>query len=464
MTKILFYIMCLGLFLLSTKASGQNMTITLHFYGPLSANRASFEDSVMTFYDVYTVSKKETIPDIYLVREDYSNRKAEQTFGKAGGDKSDFRQRVKEVKNPDHRLSTQPNPILLKPYGICQYQRPSKIEENHFYLGKTTVPSKHQYASCRELKMALQHLMDSVSINAIDIHFISSVDDDYKDSKYEERTFPYIGIDFSGKPMLVGDAANRLSIFCEGFTNEINSGNVNAERYFGNGTVRIGDSLNVLSSQLNEYFFQNSLFSKLNFIYKKKSLEFIGFELGVLSYSFWTEVECYRPEINKYEFRLVKMKVGLNQKGKIVSLRELESLGKTLSESNTNPRKVVSRGSSPPPPPPSQFDQNEVVSFASEEPSYLGGMDKLSRDLDRNLVYPQAEKNAGVSGTVYVSFIVEWDGSISNILVDRAVENGKGLSKAATDAVAKLGFFRPAQLSGQSVRYRYRLPVRFALR
>jgi periplasmic protein TonB len=69
-----------------------------------------------------------------------------------------------------------------------------------------------------------------------------------------------------------------------------------------------------------------------------------------------------------------------------------------------------------------------------------------------------------VSGTVYVSFIVEWDGSISNILLDRAVENGKGLSKAATDAVSKLGFFRPAQLSGQSVRYRYRLPVRFALR
>jgi TonB family protein len=458
--------MCIGLFLLSKIVDGQSIIIKLHFYGPLSANRASFEDRVMTFYDVYTVSKKEIIPSIYLVREDYSNWQVEQTFNKPDGGKTDFRDRVKDIKNPEWRSKIQPNPMLLKPYGICQYQRPSKIEESHFYLGKTTVPSKHQYATCRELKMALQHLMDSVSINAIDIHFISSVDDDYKDSKYEERTFPYIGIDFSGKPILVGDAANRLSIFSEGFTNEINGGNVIAGRYFGNGTVRIGDSLNVLSSQLNEYFFQNRSFSKLHFIYKKKSLEFIGFELGVLSYSFWTEVECYRPEINKYEFRLVKMKVGLDQKGKIVSLRELESLGKTLSESNTNPRKVVSRGSSPPPPPetPSQNNPNEVVSFASEEPSYLGGMDKLYRDLDRNLVYPQAEKNAGVSGTVYVSFIVEWDGSISNILVDRAVENGKGLSKAATDAVSKLGFFRPAQLSGQSVRYRYVLPVRFALR
>ncbi len=464
MKKTLFRSMCIGLILLSKIVDCQNMIITLHFYGPLSANRASFEDSVMTFYDVYTVSKKEFIPEIYLGREDYSNRLAEQTFSKTDGGKTDFRDRVKDIKNPEWRSKIQPNPMLLKPYGICQYQRPSKIEANHFYLGKTTVPSKHQYATCRELKMALKQLIDSVSLNVFDIHFISSVDDDYKDSKYEERTFPYIGIDFSGKPMLVSDAANRLSIFSEGFTNEINSGNVNTERYFGNGTVRIGDSLNVPSSEINELLYQNTSFSKLHYIYKKNSFEFIGFELGVLSYSFWTEVECYRPEINKYEFRLVKMKVGLNQKGKIVSLQEMESLGKTLSESNKNPRKQVSRGLTAPPPPHSQNDPNEVVLFVSEEPSYIGGMGELMSDLYRNIVYPEAEKSAGVSGIVYVSFVVEWDGSISNIMVDRGVENGEGLSKAAADAVSKLGFFRPAQISGQTVRYRYRLPVGFTLR
>ena len=227
------------------------------------------------------------------------------------------------------------------------------------------------------------------------------------------------------------------------------------------------DSLEVKSSDLDEYYFQNPSFSKLHFIYKKKTVEFVGFESNVLYFSFWTEEELLRPATGKYEFCLVKMKVGLNREGRIISMSEIESLGKTISDTNVNPKKHVSVSSSSklPPPPPSQpgDSSSEIAAFVSEEPIYIGGLENLYTDLYSSIEYPEVEREKNISGTVYVAFVVEWDGSITNVVVEKGVANGPGLDKAAAAAVSKLGFFRPAQMNGKSVRYRYRVPIKFSL-
>jgi TonB family protein len=108
--------------------------------------------------------------------------------------------------------------------------------------------------------------------------------------------------------------------------------------------------------------------------------------------------------------------------------------------------------------------EEEIVSFASELPVYPGGTDAMMKDLNSNLIYPEMEKENGIQGTVYVGFVVEKDGSITNVQVKRGVSGGPGLTKAAEYAVKKLKKFEtPAKNDGKPVRYQYTLPVKFKL-
>lgn len=471
-------VMALFFVLSAFSAVGQDrhVNIIMHFYGPVSSNRNAFEDSVMTFYDVYTSAKDQIIPNIGVVREDYSSKAYKQKFVRKEEGNLSFREEVKEIKNSDNRLKSQPSSILLMPHGIRKYERPSSILSNSLFLGNKTVPSKNQYASCQEMKVALQKLLSSNEIEEVHIHFVSSLDENYKDRKYDERTFAFVSVDNTNKPFLDISDKTQLSTFAEGFANSINAGELDFDQYFAKGSIRIADSLDIQSSKLNEFYFQNSTYSKLYYIYKKKTIEFIGFQSNVLYFSYWTEIECYKPATGKYEFSLVKKKVGLNREGKIVSLGEVETLGKIEADTNVNPKKHLPKvaripqpkegdsGSTVPPPPPSKDNPSDEALFVSEEPAYIGGLDNIYKDLYSNIQYPAAERDANISGTVYISFVVEWDGSISNVVVEKGVEKGPGLDRAAALAVNNLGFFRPAQMNGKSVRYRFRVPIKFTLR
>jgi len=75
------------------------------------------------------------------------------------------------------------------------------------------------------------------------------------------------------------------------------------------------------------------------------------------------------------------------------------------------------------------------------------------------------EKNNQIEGKVYVNFVVEADGSVSNITVLRGVEEGPGFNKAAITAVSKLKKkFVPAKMNGNAVRLRMTIPMRFSLK
>jgi TonB family protein len=108
--------------------------------------------------------------------------------------------------------------------------------------------------------------------------------------------------------------------------------------------------------------------------------------------------------------------------------------------------------------------EEEIVAFVSEEPVYPGGLEKLYAEIYKNITYPEMEQEQGISGTVYVSFVVEKNGTISGVKTERGVTGGPNLSKEAEKAVKKLGSFTPAKMNGKSVRYRYRIPVKFTLK
>lgn len=78
-----------------------------------------------------------------------------------------------------------------------------------------------------------------------------------------------------------------------------------------------------------------------------------------------------------------------------------------------------------------------------------------------NVEYPEMSRQMGVQGRVFVSFVVEKDGSVSNVSVARGVD--KMLDKSATDVVGKFPKMKPAKQSGRPVRMSYTVPINFRL-
>lgn len=109
--------------------------------------------------------------------------------------------------------------------------------------------------------------------------------------------------------------------------------------------------------------------------------------------------------------------------------------------------------------------QEEVVAFVASEPQYPGGIEMLYEDIHSKIKYPEYEKENNIQGTVYVSFIVEKNGTISDIKVERPVQGGPNLSTESIRVLGYLKLFSPATMAnGTSVRYRYRVPIKFSLK
>jgi TonB family protein len=87
----------------------------------------------------------------------------------------------------------------------------------------------------------------------------------------------------------------------------------------------------------------------------------------------------------------------------------------------------------------------------------------IAKTIDR-IGYPKAERQAGISGTVYVTFVVEKDGSITDIKLLRGVSNAPGYNKLALEAVSNMPIWKAGMQFGKTVRVQFNLPIRFTLR
>jgi len=103
----------------------------------------------------------------------------------------------------------------------------------------------------------------------------------------------------------------------------------------------------------------------------------------------------------------------------------------------------------------------KVFTFAEEMPKYDGD---LYGDLAKNIVYPLREKELSLECLVYVSFVVNSNGEVSNPEIVRGCEESDNFGKVAISAVNKLGKFSPAKMNGNPVSLRMTIPVKFSLR
>jgi len=92
---------------------------------------------------------------------------------------------------------------------------------------------------------------------------------------------------------------------------------------------------------------------------------------------------------------------------------------------------------------------------------YPGGEKALSEFLNKNIEYPKEAQEKEIEGTVYVNFIVEKDGSLSNINILRSCH--KLLDDEALRVVKMMPKWKPEQTGGKNSRMRFNLPIVFKL-
>ena len=88
-------------------------------------------------------------------------------------------------------------------------------------------------------------------------------------------------------------------------------------------------------------------------------------------------------------------------------------------------------------------------------------MGALNQYLGKNIRYPAAAQRANVSGRVFVSFVVNTDGSIQDVTVLKGL--GFGTDEEAVRVVKGMPKWRPGKQSGRPVRVKYNLPINFQL-
>lgn len=105
--------------------------------------------------------------------------------------------------------------------------------------------------------------------------------------------------------------------------------------------------------------------------------------------------------------------------------------------------------------------EEEVFLSVEENPEFPGGTAKLLEYVQKNLKYPMMARESDIQGRVFVGFVVEKDGSISNVRVLRGI--GGGCDEEAVRVVQTLPKFKPGKQRGNPVRVQYTLPIVFKL-
>lgn len=108
-----------------------------------------------------------------------------------------------------------------------------------------------------------------------------------------------------------------------------------------------------------------------------------------------------------------------------------------------------------------EIEEEEVFKSVEEQPEFPGGVEKLLEYVQKNLKYPMMARESDIQGRVFVGFIVEKDGSITNVQVLRGI--GGGCDEEAVRVVQSLPKFKPGKQRGNPVRVQYTLPIVFKL-
>ena len=108
-----------------------------------------------------------------------------------------------------------------------------------------------------------------------------------------------------------------------------------------------------------------------------------------------------------------------------------------------------------------EVEDDVIFTVVEDQPEFPGGEEARQRFLEDNLRYPTMAREAGIQGTVFVTFVVETDGSVTDVRVLRGI--GGGCDEEAVRVVQMMPRWEPGRQRGQPVRVQFNMPIRFRL-
>jgi TonB family protein len=421
-----------------------NMEMNLHFYGPISQETNGFKDSVLFFYDVYKSKVVNRIPEINVIREDYSPEPINQPF--VLSNQTETNRKLIEPEVRDELLRSQAKAIsyLHQKRGKRKYVKPNDGEVNVFYLGDKHLPHDRQYKSLKVLKEAIaDYIKNNPEAVQVEIFFFSE-SNNRNDIFYEGEACRGV----SQKE----DASVYLSYTDKGFwyskhLEYIKKINDNELNFLSSISL-----LNIRGEKVGNSEFHSQVKTSGLLYLDGSSIVDSTVVNGLGEVSQLLQLDLKRTLGPDTIFSRAKVKVDYNRNAEIISaqLNELKDIAqldvmidiyRTYGDSLNGVEKAPNRS----------------------EPLYPKGIEGLYEDIYKNIQYPEYELTLGIMGTVYVSFVVTKTGEITDIKVDREVKGGPGLSLAAIKATRRLNNFQPAMINGKPSNYRFRLPIMFKL-
>lgn len=109
-----------------------------------------------------------------------------------------------------------------------------------------------------------------------------------------------------------------------------------------------------------------------------------------------------------------------------------------------------------------EAEEEQIFTIVEEQPAFPGGVEEMYKYLGKAVKYPEMAKDAGISGTVYVTFEVDKEGNIKDVKVLRGI--GGGCDEEAIRVVKAMPKWKPGKQRGKAVRVQFNLPIKFTLR
>lgn len=105
--------------------------------------------------------------------------------------------------------------------------------------------------------------------------------------------------------------------------------------------------------------------------------------------------------------------------------------------------------------------EQEIFIVVEDPPSFPGGDEARIRYLSENIRYPQMARESGIQGTVFVTFVVERDGSVTDVRILRGI--GGGCDEEAIRVIKSMPKWNAGKQRGRPVRVQFNMPIRFTL-
>lgn len=108
-----------------------------------------------------------------------------------------------------------------------------------------------------------------------------------------------------------------------------------------------------------------------------------------------------------------------------------------------------------------EIEEEQIFLVVENMPEFPGGEAAMYKFIGNNIDYPRMAKESGISGRVFVTFVVERDGSVTDVQILRGI--GGGCDEEAVRVIKAMPKWNPGKQRGKPVRVQYRMPIKFTL-